>query len=406
MNSIVSANGVSCSIDDADQQRTILSQVHLELQRGASYALVGPNASGKTTLLRMFFGDFDTPNSAFHVHPAVQRDPDFWPAGKAPRGVRFLRQTPTLIPWYSIQQNVALARRWAGVSDPLISDDWLLERLELSQKYWVAHPSALSGGIRQRAALAQVLAAEPHVVFLDEPASAADVRGAELVDAAIGGYKVALHESGVDITLVQATHNLHSAILSADQLLLLLPSFRPGLVQRAQLAANSVLRQCEVDRITAALGRAFADLRVFLSKKATIERERTASEVWVMGLEAAREYSDPSFFACVSENVSRGVKYRYLFPVDDTNARELIKRLSTACGELAVKQHVTLASAENRQIAEAGWDCTLLIASDQPVEGWSFPLPYNYDLILPLKGAELEGTYTYVRRLLFAGDLR
>lgn len=397
MSSIINCRDVSCSIERRGHSEVLLPIFRLDLERGRSYAIVGPNGSGKTTLLRLLFGELDGRGAApLQLSGEVERDADLWPRGKPPRGVGFLRQFPSLIPWLSIERNIALARKWSRssrVSD--VTDRWLQEHLDLAE-YWSKRPSALSGGFRQRAAMAQVLATAPLALFLDEPASAADVHGTSLLDGAIKIYR---QNCGKPVTVVQVTHNLRSSVQSADELLLLLPSLGQAFIQAARLSGDQTLRGYEVERITAVLARAFADPSIFLTRQDTLLREGQAEEVWVMGLEVAREYSDSGFFSCISANVARGAKYKYVFPKGE-KAEYLLTLLRERCGAEMVARNVTVAFADQHAIARAGWDCTILIEAQKPTAGWAFPLPYNYDFILRLGAAELTGTWTFVRELL------
>src|SRR6185436_7399308 len=122
---------------------------------------------------------------------------------------------------------------------------WLLKALDIEEKKWEQRPGELSGGYRQRAAISQVLAIEPHVLFLDEPGSAADVYGLSLLDGALREYRHAQRERNVPITSVQVTHNLRTAMRSVDELLVLLPGLTPPL-QTATLTDDESIREFEI----------------------------------------------------------------------------------------------------------------------------------------------------------------
>jgi len=395
---IIKAEALSCFL--AHQPRPIIDRIDCRIDGGRSYALLGPNGCGKSTLLRALYGDFDGDREPIRLSAIPERDPNFWPPASAPRSVGFMRQTPTLVPWFTVRENVQRARQWARRKIPSIAhDEWLREALGIPTKHWDMRPGELSGGYRQRAAISQVLAIEPQVLFLDEPGSAADISGLGLLDSALRAYRNAQQKREVSVTSVQVTHNLRTAMSSADELLVMLPGLNPPL-QTARLTNDENVRASEIQRITAALGHAFSDPDAYVRKDDTLRREQEASgEVWIMALEPQREYSDADFFKCVTDNIRRGIKYRYVFP-DDVDVTELRSKLSAACDESTVETCVQITSRPAVGIAAAGWDSTILVQDGRPREGWSFPLPFNYNVIFPLHEPALTGTFSAIRTFL------
>jgi len=398
MDPIIKTKDLTCYV--AHDGYEIVRDIDCRIERGRTYALLGPNGCGKSTLLRALYGDFDDNRDTIRLSSIPERDPTFWPATSIRNSVGFMRQAPTLVPWFTLRENVHYARRWARRTNPcVVSDDWLLKALDIEEKKWEQRPGELSGGYRQRAAISQVLAIEPHVLFLDEPGSAADVYGLSLLDGALREYRHAQRERNVPITSVQVTHNLRTAMRSVDELLVLLPGLTPPL-QTATLTDDESIREFEIQRISAALGHAFSDPGAYLRKEDTLRRERQAKgEVWIMALEPQREYSDRAFFDCVTANIQRGIKYRYVFPTG-VDATELRAKLSQACGESSVDTCVAIVHSSAASIATAGWDCTLLVEGGRAREGWSFPLPLNYNVIFPLHEPALAGTFSSMRLFL------
>lgn len=147
----------------------VLEDVSLTVQPGEFVALLGPSGCGKSTLLRLVAG-LDAPRAGtVEADGAVIAGPD-------PSRV-LVFQDPTLFPWRTVRQNVALgpqaqgARREAaagGGADVEARIDAALERVGLTQ-FAQAWPHQLSGGMAQRAALARGLVNDPALLALDEP---------------------------------------------------------------------------------------------------------------------------------------------------------------------------------------------------------------------------------------------
>ena len=143
--------------------REIFSRLNFTLRGGEWVSLLGASGCGKTSLLRIVAG-LAAPTSG------TVRASDGRPL--APR-LAWMGQRDLLYPWLSVRDNVALGARLRGetVDGARVSD--LLARVGLSD-HADARPAALSGGMRQRAALARTLYEDREVVLMDEPFSALD----------------------------------------------------------------------------------------------------------------------------------------------------------------------------------------------------------------------------------------
>ena len=148
--------------------RVVLPGVDLSLRQGSVTALVGASGCGKSTLLHILAGFL--PPDAGEIFltgaPCAKPGPE--------RVMAF--QDDALFPWLSVAENVALGLRQAGFSrqDCRRRVATVLEQVGLGA-WGAALPSVLSGGMRQRAALARALALRPKLVVCDEPVSALDV---------------------------------------------------------------------------------------------------------------------------------------------------------------------------------------------------------------------------------------
>lgn len=191
-----------------------LAPTDLRLKPGTMTALVGPSGCGKSTLLRLIAG-LDSPTAG-----EVSID------GQSPDKIRkeatlaVAFQDPSLLPWRTVRGNVALARRLARMPADPDKVDGLIARVGLAG-FEDRRPAELSGGMRQRAAIARCLATDPTLLLLDEPFGAVD----ELTRRRLNVELPRLWDAG-GVTGLLVTHSVHEAVLLADRVLVMSP--RPG----------------------------------------------------------------------------------------------------------------------------------------------------------------------------------
>ena len=174
------------------------------VEQGGSLALTGPSGSGKSTLLNILSGldSADAGQLALLGEPAGLLGPDDWADLRRSRiGVVF--QDSNLMPALTLEENVRLRADLAGQSFGPVRD-WL-ERLGL-QGLGQRYPDQVSGGQRQRAALAMVFAMAPDLILADEPTGSLDRHTASAVADELFRWQ---RHSGC--TLVLATHDLSLA---------------------------------------------------------------------------------------------------------------------------------------------------------------------------------------------------
>jgi phosphate transport system ATP-binding protein len=203
--------------------RTILSDITVDIKRGAVTALIGPTGSGKTTLLRTFNRMNDKVSGYQHAGDVLLDGRNIWGPGvelmTLRRKVGMLFQRPNPFPM-SILENVV-----AGVrAHKLVPRNGLQSVAEerLSEVgLWTAvkdrlkdSPFRLSGGQQQLLCLARALAVKPDVLLLDEPTSSLDPNATESIEGLVRTLIPSL-------TVVIVTHNMAQARRVADQTIFL-----------------------------------------------------------------------------------------------------------------------------------------------------------------------------------------
>jgi NitT/TauT family transport system ATP-binding protein len=192
--------------------------VSLAVGDGEVVSLIGPSGCGKSTLLNMGAG-LDPP-SAGEVHVDGER------VSGPSRHVAFMLQKDLLLPWRTIVENVELGQEIQSVP----RRERRQRALELLAKCrlpdFVDHyPHQLSGGMRQRAALARTLAVDPSVLLLDEPFSALDAQTKMVLQQDLGRTLADTAKTALFIT-----HDLVEAVALSDRILVMSP--RPGRIIR------------------------------------------------------------------------------------------------------------------------------------------------------------------------------
>lgn len=181
---------------------TVLHDISMTVERGEIVAVVGPSGAGKTTLLQIA-GTLDTPDSGTVRYDGVDTKGlnDRKLSAFRNRNIGFVFQFHQLLPEFTAQENVALPALIAGKSrkEAMAEAARWLEELGLGDR--LGHkPSEMSGGEKQRAAIARALINGPEVVLADEPTGALDSRNRDEIRSIIAGLRERHRQTFVIVT--------------------------------------------------------------------------------------------------------------------------------------------------------------------------------------------------------------
>ncbi|BDD91485.1 ABC transporter ATP-binding protein [Pandoraea sp. XJJ-1] len=197
-----------------------LKDIDLTIGAGEFVCLLGPSGCGKSTLLNALAGFVQPTSGAIRIdgraHAAAEPGPD--------RGMVF--QEYALFPWMTVAQNIAFGLEIKGMRRAEINErvDLLLGKLNL-REFRDRFPRDLSGGMRQRVAIARVLALDSPILLMDEPFGALDA----LTRRTLQDELLRIWEE-FKKTIIFVTHSIEESIYLADRVVVM--TYRPGTVKR------------------------------------------------------------------------------------------------------------------------------------------------------------------------------
>jgi NitT/TauT family transport system ATP-binding protein len=195
----------------------VIMDIDFTIPRGSFAAIVGPSGCGKSTMLRILGGldcQFDGHVDMLGVSPDILRQ-----HGK----IGFMFQDDALLPWRNVRRNIELPLQINRITDSKLVSR-AIELVGLQQQVSL-RPDQLSGGFRQKVALARALVLSPPILLLDEPLSALD----EITRTGIT-EQLSLVCAEIDTTAILVTHSISEAVFLADFVIVL--SSRPAQVAR------------------------------------------------------------------------------------------------------------------------------------------------------------------------------
>ena len=204
--------GISCIFkarEAAGQRYTAVADTTLRIRAGEFVSVVGPTGCGKSTLLNIGAGLLVPSSGEVRVF------------GQPLAGINtragYMFQSDALMPWRSALDNVMLGLQYRGESQAQAraqAQGWL-QRVGLGE-FGDRYPHQLSGGMRKRTALAQVLALDPDIILMDEPFSALDIQTRQLMEDEVLELWAAKKKAVLFIT-----HDLDEAIAMSDRVVVL-----------------------------------------------------------------------------------------------------------------------------------------------------------------------------------------
>lgn len=188
---------------------TAVANTTLTVADGEFVSVVGPTGCGKSTLLNVAAGLLQPSSGSVHVFGV--------PLAGINRKAGYMFQADALMPWRSTLDNVTAGLQFRGVApeEALTKGKEWLERVGLAG-FGSRFPHQLSGGMRKRAALAQILILDPQILLMDEPFSALDVQTRQLMENELLELWSANRKSVLFIT-----HDLEEAISLSDRIVVL-----------------------------------------------------------------------------------------------------------------------------------------------------------------------------------------
>ena len=225
--SFLSVSNVHHTYFSKEAATEALQDINLTINKGEFVSFIGPSGCGKTTLLSIIAGLFDPTSGSVEIeNQEVYGNKDL--------SIGYMLQQDYLFPWKTIEENILLGlkllkqeeKSYANVATSLLSDVGLPP---VEKKY----PRELSGGMRQRVALARTLAVDPKILLLDEPFSALDYQSKLKLEDLVSNK---LKEYGKTAVLV--THDIGEAIAMSDRIFLF--SARPGRLHQTFLVPEEL----------------------------------------------------------------------------------------------------------------------------------------------------------------------
>lgn len=216
---MVSLKSISVRFKDAKRDLQVLENFNLEAGAGEIVCILGPSGCGKSSLLRAACGLITYEGEVIVADKTPAR-------ASADKEIGFLFQESLLIPWKNVIDNILLPASLGEKptdSGREKAEEWL--KLVGLEKYAHFFPHQLSGGMKQRVAVARTMFFSPRVVFLDEPFAAVDALTRQLLIIELNSI---LRKSGATVLMV--THSFEEAAFLADRIIVL--SSRPAKVRK------------------------------------------------------------------------------------------------------------------------------------------------------------------------------
>jgi NitT/TauT family transport system ATP-binding protein len=250
-----------------DGALTAVDHISFTVRDGEFLSLIGPSGCGKTTVFNIIGGLLDGYEGRVLIDGEAINGPH--------RSIGMVFQEESAFPWRNARQNVAFPLEVAGVprAEREARADQLLRLVGLDG-FGNRFPSELSGGMRQRIAIARTLAFQPKILLMDEPFASLDEQTRLLL-----GDKVLQIQQQLKQTSLLITHNITEAVQLSDRVLVM--TYRPGRVKRIVDIDLPRPRTSEIvgsDAFGRYVATIWNDLRTEASRGMTEDEDRTRAE--------------------------------------------------------------------------------------------------------------------------------
>lgn len=215
---LLNLKDVNFTYETSDTPVVALKDINIDINSNEFICVLGPSGCGKSTLLKIIAGYMKPTSGEARLNGKLIEEAD------EHRGVMF--QSPTLYPWLSVRENIEFGPKMLGMDKSIRKDisDSLLKEIEI-ESFASNSTFELSGGMKQRVALARVLANQPEIILMDEPFGALDAL-----------TRLKMHRLVRRIwnerknTVFLITHDIDEALCLATRIIVMTPS--PGTIEK------------------------------------------------------------------------------------------------------------------------------------------------------------------------------
>ena len=232
---LLQVDGVTLQYKTPHHLITATYRVSFDVLPGDRFVLLGPSGCGKSTLLKAVGGYMPPTEGEIRLkgRPVT---------GPGPDRMMVFQEFDQLLPWKTVKQNVVFALEASGRLTGRAAEERAMayiDKVNLT-KFADSYPHRLSGGMKQRVAIARGMAMEPDILLMDEPFAALDA----LTRRKMQDELLMLWEE-TRFTVLFVTHSIPEAIKIGSRILLLSP--HPGEVKAELNSAGSVIEQAELE---------------------------------------------------------------------------------------------------------------------------------------------------------------
>jgi len=216
---LLEVRGVTLQYKTKDHLVTATYRVDFDVYRSDRFVILGPSGCGKSTLLKAVGGYLKPVEGTMRLNGEEIRKP-------GPDRVMVFQEFDQLLPWKTVKQNVTFALTSSGKLAGGAAEDRAMQYIEKVNlaKFANSYPHTLSGGMKQRVALARGMAMEPDILLMDEPFAALDALTRRKMQEELLQLWDDTH-----FTVLFVTHSIPEAVLIGNRILLMSP--HPGQVK-------------------------------------------------------------------------------------------------------------------------------------------------------------------------------